>query len=100
MPCSAGGEGRKPQWRCPPLTLPDAVEDDDNVNGDEDGTFSDRCISGSGVWAFCLGSFGRHLGSFREKGSLLDAPGLPLGPLWALGAYGPCVGAAADLRFS
>jgi hypothetical protein len=88
------------QGRCPPSTRPDKIEDD--VDGDVDGTFSDRCISGSGaVLAFCLawGSFGRLLGSFREKGSLRGASGLPLGPLWSLGASSPCVEAAGGLRF-
>jgi hypothetical protein len=50
------------QGRYPPTTWPDPVEDDgddDNVDGVVVGTFSDRCISGSGaVWAFCLASGG------------------------------------------
>jgi hypothetical protein len=45
------------------------------------------------------GSFGHHLDSFREKGFLWDAPGLPLAPPWGLGTSGPCVGAAGSLRF-
>jgi hypothetical protein len=45
------------QGRYPPLTRTDTIEDD--VNGDENGKFSDKCISGSGaVWEFCLASGG------------------------------------------
>jgi hypothetical protein len=62
------------------------------------GVFQDQAPSGhlSCFW----GSFRRHLGFFREKGSLWDAHGLPLGPLWALGASNPCVGAGGGLCFS
>jgi hypothetical protein len=85
------------QGRFPPSTRPDAVEDD-GVDGDEDGMFSDKCISGSGaVWAFCLASGGLSgviWVPFERRVSFQDAPGLPLGPLWALGTSGPCVGAS------
>jgi hypothetical protein len=52
-----------------------------------------------GVLSCVWGSFGRLLDSFREKGFLRDAPGLPLAPPWGLGASSPCVGAAGGLRF-
>jgi hypothetical protein len=111
MPCPAGGEGRKPSGDAPLLVRPDAVEEVDvddvdieDVDKDENELSSDRCISGSGAaWVFRLASglfFFCLLGTFREKGSAWDAPGLPLGPLWALGASSPCVVSAGGRWFS
>jgi hypothetical protein len=48
------------------------------------------------VWV----SFGRLLVSFRKKGFLRDALGLPLAPPWGLGTFGPCVGPQAASVFS
>jgi hypothetical protein len=45
-----------------------------------------------GVLSCIWGSFGRLLVSFRKKGFLRDALGLPLAPPWGLGASGPYVG--------
>jgi hypothetical protein len=44
-----------------------------------------------GVLSCIWGSFGRLLVSFRKKGFLQDALGLPLAPPWGLGASSPCV---------
>jgi hypothetical protein len=43
-----------------------------------------------GVLSCVWGSFGRLLVSFRKKGFLRDALGIPLAPPWGLGASSPC----------
>jgi hypothetical protein len=63
---------------------------DNDGDGDENGMFSDRCISGSGaVWVFCLASGGLSgviWVSFERRVSF----GTPLGSLWApFGAWAP-----------
>jgi hypothetical protein len=82
------------QGRCPPLTRPDTIEDD----GDVDWLFSDRCSSGSGaVWGFCLGVFRASFGFLSKEGFPSGCPWAPSRPLWGLGASGSCVEAALFL---
>jgi hypothetical protein len=81
------------------LTRPDTVEDygDDDVDGDENGTFSDRCISGSGtIWAFCFASGGLS-GVIWVPFERRVPFGTPLGSRWApFGAWAPPVPVILD----